>query len=322
MTQEPGEDRDTRRALIASLESNLGEIRPLLEQEDLLEVMVNPDETLWIERFGHEMERIGRMPAWRSAAVIAYVASWHHALATREMPVVEGELPLHGERFEGLLPPLVERPSFTIRIRPRRIFSLEEYAASGIMPARTAEIITEAILERRNILVAGGTGSGKTTLINAIILKLSQIQPEHRLVIIEDTAELQCASKNVVQLKTSAEAAIGMPGLLRASMRLRPDRILVGEVRGPEALTLLDSWNTGHPGGMATVHANSARGALIRLEQLISQASQTPMQTLIGEAVDLVVYIQRKPEGRRVTEAIRVSGYDNGHKRYITEDLL
>ncbi|MDR2503360.1 MAG: P-type conjugative transfer ATPase TrbB [Deltaproteobacteria bacterium] len=308
-----------RSGIIESLRWNLGEIYGLLEEPDLLEVMLNPDGSLWVERFGRSMERIGAMPEERSRVIISQVASWLDTLATVEKPVVEGELPLHGERFEGLLPPLVSKPSFTIRLKPRRIFTLEEYVEASIMPARVPEILVQALRERRNILVVGGTGSGKTTLINAIIHKLSELLPDDRLAIIEDTAELQCSSPNVVTLHTSEY--VGMSGLLRATMRLRPDRILVGEVRGPEALTLLDSWNTGHPGGMATVHANSAYGGLIRLEQLIAQATLAPMQALISEAVNLVLFIQRRPEGRRVTQAILVHGYDHERKLYKTEDL-
>jgi type IV secretion system protein VirB11 len=175
------------------------------------------------------------------------------------------------------------------------------------MDKHQKEQLEIAIRDRKNILVAGGTGSGKTTLANALIAEIVQAHPEHRLVIIEDTAEIQCSAENAVLLHATDN--VDMLRLLKATMRLRPDRILVGEVRGPEALALLKAWNTGHPGGVATVHANSAAAGLIRMEQLIAEATPTPIPVLIGEAVDLVVSIVKTPIGRKVHEILQVLGY-------------
>jgi type IV secretion system protein VirB11 len=169
-------------------------------------------------------------------------------------------------------------------------------------------------------LVVGGTGTGKTTLLNAIILVISEVSPEHRVVIIEDTVELQCSSKNVVQLRTSD--TVTMQGLLRVTMRLRPDRILVGEVRGAEALALLKAWNTGHPGGLATVHANDASAGLLRIKQLIEEGLQGGKADpeVIAEAVGFVVVIKKTSgaPGRRISEMVRVLGYKNGE--YVLAD--
>ena len=171
------------------------------------------------------------------------------------------------------------------------------------MNAKQKAQIQEAITARRNILVVGGTGSGKTTLTNAIIAEMVALTPEDRLVIMEDTAEIQCKADNAVILRTSID--ISMQQLLRATMRLRPDRIIVGEVRGAEALALLKSWNTGHPGGIATLHANSADSGLVRLEQLIAESGiQADMKALIDEAVDLVIFIE-KQGGKRVIKEIK-----------------
>jgi len=167
--------------------------------------------------------------------------------------------------------------------------------------------VRRAVAERHNILVVGGTSTGKTTFANAVIEEIRLASPEHRLVIIEDTAEIQCRAANKVMLR--AVEGVDMTRLLKATMRLRPDRICIGEVRGPEALALLKAWNTGHPGGVATVHANDARAGLIRLEQLIAEVSQTPMPALIGEAVDLIVVIAKTPTGRRITEVVTVQGH-------------
>ncbi|NLL36159.1 MAG: Flp pilus assembly complex ATPase component TadA, partial [Fretibacterium sp.] len=173
--------------------------------------------------------------------------------------------------------------------------------------------LQDAIETRKNILIAGGTGSGKTTFVNAILDALAQIRKDDRVLLLEDTVELQCTMQNVFAMRTDPKSNTTMQKLVKASLRLRPDRIIVGEVRGGEALDLLKSWNTGHPGGICTVHANSARSALIRMEQLISEVSKTPMKDLIGEALDVVVFLKRVAQiGPIVAEIIEVSGIKDG----------
>ncbi|MGA2693181.1 MAG: P-type conjugative transfer ATPase TrbB [Opitutaceae bacterium] len=295
-------------------------IRAALADPRVIEVVLNPDGKLWVERLGEEMQTVGDMAASNAESLMATIASSLSTTITRERPVLEGELPTDGSRFEGMIPPVVVRPSFAIRKKASRVFSLEEYVGNGIMTEAQRLAIVEAVKSRRNILVVGGTGTGKTTLLNAIILVISEVSPEHRVVIIEDTVELQCSSKNVVQLRTSD--TVTMQGLLRVTMRLRPDRILVGEVRGAEALALLKAWNTGHPGGLATVHANDASAGLLRIKQLVEEGLRGGKADpeVIAEAVVLVVVIKKTSvaPGRRVTEMVRVLGYKNGE--YVLAD--
>jgi P-type conjugative transfer ATPase TrbB len=293
---------------IEKIQRELGvKICDLLNDPQVIEVILNADGILWVERLGKAMETLGAFSTTQAEALIYSLAAYHSTTITRENPILECELPPYGARFEALIPPVVASPVFTIRCRASQVFTLTDYVADGILDEHQKKQLEAAIRERKNILVAGGTGSGKTTLANALIAEIVQAHPEHRLVIIEDTAEIQCAADNAVLLH--ATDTVDMLRLLKATMRLRPDRILVGEVRGPEALALLKAWNTGHPGGVATVHANSATAGLIRLEQLIAEASPTPMSVLIGEAVDLVVSIMKTPTGRKVQEIIHVHSY-------------
>ena len=236
----------------------------------------------------------------------------HGREVTRRNPTLECEFPLDGSRFAGQIPPVVPEAVFAIRKKAVSVFTLDDYVQSEIMTASQGLRIREAVAARANILVSGGTGSGKTTLVNAILNHVIQLEPLARVVIIEDTGEIQCAAENYIQYHTSVE--VGMTQLLRTTLRMRPDRIIVGEVRGPEALDLLMAWNTGHEGGVATLHANDARSGLSRLAMLISMHpdSPKPIEPLIGEAVQLIVHIARTPEGRRVEEILEISGYRDG----------
>jgi type IV secretion system protein VirB11 len=281
-----------------------------LDEPDVVEVLVNPDGHLWLDRHGsgraetdvvltpHEAERIIRL-----------VASHIRAEASASSPIVSAELPETGERFEGVLPPVALAPCFAIRKPAGKILRLKDYVSAEIMTPFIANALVAAVEDGRNILIAGGTGSGKTTLVNALLAEIAAL--DERVVIIEDTRELQCAAKDVVTLRTKAGVAT-LADLVRSTLRLRPDRIIVGEVRGAEALDMLKAWNTGHPGGVATVHANSARAALYRLEQLIQEAVVTVPRRLIAEAIDLVVFIKGRGPGRRVETLVEVKGLDSG----------
>ena len=288
-----------------------------LEDPTVQEIMLNPDGTVWVERLGSSMEKVGTLDASRAESLMGTVASTLRTQITAQNPILECELPLDGSRFEALLPPVVSAPTFTIRKKASKIFTLDDYVESGIMTQLQCEAIESAVRNRRNVLVVGGTGTGKTTLTNGIIDYMAKACPEDRIVIIEDTGELQCTAKNVVILR--AVDHVDMTRLLKATMRLRPDRILVGEVRDGAALALLKAWNTGHPGGAATVHANSAPAGLIRMEQLVAEATQAPMYALIAEAVDLIVSIEKTAGGRQVKEVITVEGHDGIH--YITKPI-
>jgi P-type conjugative transfer ATPase TrbB len=278
-----------------------------------VEVMLNADGCIWQERLGEPMKPIGHMRSSQAEAVIKTVAGFYGKEVTRTKPVLESEFPLDGSRFAAQLPPVVSAPTFALRKKAVAVFTLDNYVEKEIMTPRQRDVLKKSVTDHRNILVIGGTGSGKTTLVNAIIREMADQDAEERVLIIEDTGEIQCIAKNHVQYRTSAE--INMTQLLRTSLRMRPDRILVGEVRGPEALDLLMAWNTGHEGGAATLHANDARAGLTRLVMLISMHPDAPrpIEPLIGEAVHVLVHITRTPTGRTIPEILEVDGYEDGH---------
>ena len=294
-----------------------------LEDPEVIEIMLNPDGSLWIERYGQDHERIGEIALAQSRLILSQVASALELTVNAEHPIVEGEFPLDGSRFEGTFPPIVgPGPSFSLRKKASRIFTLEEYRAAGSITARVIEIIHEAVRRRLNIVVVGGTSSGKTTFVNAVIDAIYQLTPSHRLLILEDTAELQSQSPNAVFFRTSVLASVDMRKLAKVSMRYAPKRILVGEVRDSAALELLKLWNTGHPGGVSTFHADSAEEALPRLEELVEEAGLGPKQKLIGRAVDLVVYMEKTPDNqRRISSIIKVNQFNHKEGIYETDTL-
>ena len=279
----------------------------------VVEVMVNPDGAIRTDRLGAGCGDTGhRLDAAQTERIIRLVASHARSEVHGASPVVSAELPPHGsgagERFEGLLPPVSTAPCFAIRKPAARVYTLADYVADAIMPAETARLLSLAVVDRRNILVAGGTSSGKTTLANAL---LAELAPRgERVVMIEDTRELQCAAADSVALRTRP-GVVSMTDLVRSTLRLRPDRIIIGEVRGGEALDMLKAWNTGHPGGIATVHANSAASALYRVEQLIQEAVVTVPRRLIADAIDLVVFIEGRGLARRVAGLAALEGLDH-----------
>ncbi|MBX5164505.1 MULTISPECIES: P-type conjugative transfer ATPase TrbB [unclassified Rhizobium] len=306
--------------LVRKLQEALGDqLCVALDDANVVEIMLNPDGKLFIERLGHGVTPAGEMSSAAAEMVIGTVAHALQSEVDTEQPIISGELPIGGHRFEGLLPPVVTKPAFTIRRRVSRLIPLEDYIRAGVMTEYQAATIRSAISTRLNIIISGGTGSGKTTLANAVIHEIVKSAPQDRLVILEDTAEIQCAAENAVLLHTSD--SIDMARLLKSTMRLRPDRIVVGEVRDGAALTLLKAWNTGHPGGVATIHSNSAMSALRRLEQLTAEASQQPMHEVIGEAVDLVISIERTPRGRLVRDIIQVERFINGQYEIESDQL-
>jgi type IV secretion system protein VirB11 len=293
-------------------------VREALEAPDTIEVMANPDGSVWIEKAG-----VGVIISQHTLApcdrerVIRLVASGVGEAAGRASPIVSAELPGSGERFEGLLPPVSTAPCFSIRKPATTPFELGDYVTQGALAPALAQALKDAIGSKANILIAGGTSSGKTTFTNALLAEPSL--HDDRIVILEDTRELRCAAPNVVQLRTHC-GSTSLQDLVRSTLRLRPDRIIVGEVRGAEALDLLKAWNTGHPGGITTLHANSAHGALTRLEQLTLEATPRAPFDLIAEAIDVVVFMSRAGGQRRVEEALRVTGFDG--EGYQTQPLV
>jgi type IV secretion system protein VirB11 len=305
-----------------SLRHALGQVvADALAAPDVVEVMANPDGGLWVDRVGVGRQQVGRIEPAAAETVVRLLATHMGESVNGDHPSIAGTLPATGERFQGLLPPLVGAPSFTIRKRPSVIFTLDDYVSAGILCAAGAALIRSAVSDRKNILVAGGTGSGKTTFVNAI-LNEPAFRSE-RIVLLEDTRELQCASPDRVELLTKNTApSVTMTDLLRVTLRLRPDRIVIGEVRGGEALAMLKAWNTGHPGGVATVHANSAADALRRIEDLVAEASATIPRRSIATAINYVVFIERvgAAPGRRVSGISEVTGI--ALEDYVLRDVL
>lgn len=281
-------------------------IARLLEDPGVVEVMLNPDGRIWVDRLSQGLADTGeRLSAADGERIVRLVAHHVGAEVHARSPRVSAELPETGERFEGLLPPVVSAPAFAIRKPAVAVFTLGDYVTAGIMTDHQADLLRGAVTARANILVAGGTSTGKTTLTNALLAEVAKTSD--RVVIIEDTRELQCAAPNLVALRTKDGVAT-LSDLVRSSLRLRPDRIPVGEVRGAEALDLLKAWGTGHPGGVGTIHAGSAIGALRRLEQLIQEAVITVPRALIAETIDLVAVLAGRGSARRLVELARVEG--------------
>lgn len=294
-----------------ALKRSLGQlILDALDDPNVVEVMLNDDSSLWVDRLGAGMEKIGTIDQIQAMSIVSTVAGILNTTVTEERPILECELPMNGSRFEALIPPLVARPTFALRKKALLVFNLDDYVAKSIMTPAQKMVIEAAVVQRKNILVAGGTGTGKTTLANAVLDCVAKLDGEHRIVIIEDTKELQCNAPNTVFLRSSDNT--DMTRLLRATMRLRPDRIVVGEVRDASALALLKAWNTGHPGGIGTVHANDCAAALIRVGQLIQEAGVPPAPELIAEAVNVVISIKRTATGRIIDEVATVKGWSSG----------
>jgi len=294
-----------------------GPVRRALEAADTLEILANADGSVWIERAGLGLMRADeRLGANERERIIRLVASAVCEACDRTSPIVSAELPVTGERFEGILPPVSEAPCFAIRMPAPAPFSLDDYVQSGALAPALSLALRKALNDRLNIVIAGGTSSGKTTFANALLAE--PVLRQDRIVILEDTRELRCSAPDVTQLRTH-RAGVSLRDLVRSTMRLRPDRIVVGEVRGGEALDLLKAWNTGHPGGLTTLHANSAIGAFSRLEQLVAEATTALPISLIAEAVDVVVFLSRTGGARCVEDALRVTGIDECG--YRTEPL-
>lgn len=320
----PAERR--RRMLVTALGTD---IASALQDPTVVEIMVNPDGALRLDRLGNgRVDTEARLAPEQVERIIRLVASHVRAEVHAAQPILSAELPPHaegraGERFEGVLPPVSSAPCFSIRKPAQRLHTLADYVADGLMGETVADALRAAVRARLNILVAGGTSSGKTTLANALLAEMAPAtsRDDCRVILIEDTRELQCPLPDAVALRTRPPH-VTMTDLVRSTMRLRPDRIVVGEVRGPEALDMLKAWNTGHPGGVATIHANSAAAALTRLEQLCQEAVTTVPRPLIAEAIDIIVFIAGRGIDRRVSTVAHVAGLAPDTGLYLLADLI
>jgi P-type conjugative transfer ATPase TrbB len=294
---------------VAALKQAMGPvIAAALADRMVVEVMVNPDGKIWVDKIGEGRSFTGQSLASADAdRILRLLADHVGEVVTRDRPRVSATLPETGERFQGAFMPIVPNPAFAIRKRPEVVFTLDDYVEQAIMTAGQAAAIRAAAVNRDNLLIVGGTGSGKTTLANAILAEPAFATD--RVVLIEDTAELQCSAEDKVQMLTKrTEPVVTMTDLVRDTLRLRPDRIIIGEVRDGSALDLLKAWNTGHPGGLATIHANSALEGLTRLEDLIGEVTQRIPFRAIAQAINVIIYIERTAGGRRIQAVSRVTG--------------
>lgn len=323
MTLSGAETLERKRAM---LRTAMGpSIAVALSDPLVIEVMVNPDGVLRLDRLGTGRVELGvRIDPAQIERIIRLVASHARTEAHADSPIVSAELPPRedgaaGERFEGLLPPVVSSPCFSIRKPASRVYTMADYVEDGIIAPGAADALRRAVADRRNLLIAGGTSSGKTTLANALLAEMAAL--DERVILIEDTRELQCAASDCVGLRTRP-GIVTMADLVRSTLRLRPDRIVVGEVRGAEALDMLKAWNTGHPGGIATVHANSARSALYRIEQLVQESVVTVPRALIADAIDVIVFIAGRGIGRRIQSIAAVEGLRPDGDYALTDLIL
>jgi type IV secretion system protein VirB11 len=301
--------------LYAKLRRSLGNaICAALDDPTVVEIQINEDEKVWLDHLTSGKELL---PQKTNAAhildALGTLASLLDTEINKDKPSLQGELPIdNGSRVQGMIPPIVSNPVMVIRKRASSVFPLSDYIAKKRLSQHQHDLIVEALAARKNIVVAGGTRSGKTTFGNALLLKLNEMNPKERIVVMEDTIELQCQQENKVKLHTYRDI-VTLNDLMRITMRLSPERIVIGEIRGGEALELLKSWNTGHPGGFTTIHANSALDALPRLEHLILEATSNPMREFIAKAVNIVIYFQHHPTvGPKAEQIIEIIGYKNG----------
>lgn len=316
MTPSHAASRDAHHAASARasdmLRTALGDaIACALDDPDVIEVMVNPDGRLWLDRLSNGRSSTDTMlTAADVERIVRLVAAHSRQEVHARSPMVSAELPDRGERFQGMLPPVVPAPLFCIRKPASSVISLDTYVERGCLSGDHATALIGAIHARRNILIAGPTSSGKTTFANALLAEIAVFGD--RIVLLEDTVELQCTAQDYLALRT-LPGAVSMRDLVHATLRLRPDRIVVGEVRGGEALDLIKAWGTGHGGGIATIHAGSAHGALHRLEQLILEAAAAIPRHLIAEAIDLIVVMRNDHGLRIVSDIVNVVGLDADH---------
>lgn len=315
---------ETARRNASSLKNALGSgIGRALDHEDVTEILVNADGRVWLDTLSRGMTSTDEvLEPTKTGQIVSIIAGLLGQVVDARHPILEGDLPFDGSRVEGVLPPVSVAPVLAIRKRASRIYALDDYLLSPAaeLPGRSASderpthsftaVLDWALQMRKNILVVGGTSSAKTSLLNSLFERVLELGPKsERFFLIEDTFELQCPAENRVNLQTSESVSLAQ--LVRVALRMRPDRIIIGETRGAEALPMLRAWNTGHEGGMTTVHANSALEGLYRLEELCQEANVPPNPRLIARTIDLVVFLRRVGTSSRViTEMLHVLDHD------------
>lgn len=307
---------ESKKRLYEKLHHDFGAmIHACLEDDDIHEVMLNPNGQLWIDSVTQGLLQKGHLTAAQGFSIIHSLAGIHGFVVDQHHPQLEADLPffkaMQGERFTAQVPPIVSAPCFTIRKKSQVVFSLEDYQNSGRLTVKQMDALKTLVQQRKNILVCGGPGSGKTTVTNALIAETVKSDPHQRILILEDVPELQCHASNVVSMLTSE--TVKLTNLLRSAMRMRPDRILIGEIRGGEALDMLKAWNTGCPGGICTVHANGAVEAIQRVMDLAMEAGLTaPPIQLVLHTIHAVVSVKRNGNQKGfIDDILTVETYQN-----------
>ncbi len=303
---------------IESLERSLGkDFLKALKSAKIIEIMLNSNGDLWVDELGVGMSKISSISKYNSKIALNTIATMLGQTLSKESPIVEGEFPLDSSRFAGQVPPIVSAPTFALRKKASLVFTLEDYLEKEIITSKQVDLIKTAIEDHKNIVIVGGTSSGKTTLVNACIDYMGKIAKDERIVIIEDTGEIQCNAENSILYHTSKD--VSMSDLLKTTLRMRPDRIIIGEVRDKTALDLLDAWSTGHAGGISTVHANNSSQALDRIEGLVTRHEYAPkdIKAVICNAVNIIVNIRKTGLNRRVEEIIELEGFDKTKNSYV-----
>jgi pilus assembly protein CpaF len=317
LAQETGISRDDRQRIALELANDIlghGPLERLLADDSITEIMVNGPDEIWIERAGRLYETPVRFSdESHLRRIINKMVAQVGRRIDEASPMVDARLP-DGSRVNAIIPPLsLSGPLVTIRKFSKRRLDLDDMVKLGTLTAETTEFLQRCIRAQLNMLISGGTGSGKTTLLNALS---TSIPEEERIVTIEDAAELRLNQRHVLRLEArprnlDGEGEVQIRQLLRNSLRMRPDRIIVGEVRGAEALDMLQAMNTGHDGSLSTVHSNSARDALARVETMVLMAGiDLPVRAIreqVSSALDAVVHLERLEDGsRRVTSISEV----------------
>ena len=301
-------------------------IEPLLLDGSISEIMGNPDASWWYERDGIiRREASVSFDAGKLRTGLEVIANQLGKRLDEDNPLLHAQLP-DGSRLAAAIPPVVRpAPALTIRKFPSRHYTVDDLIARGTLTRPLAEFLAAEIRSGKTLLISGGTSTGKTTVLRALA---AAIPDEQRVVVIEDTSELHLHKPNLLSAECQTDtfkASISFDDLLKSSLRWRPDRIILGEVRGMEARTLLDSLNTGHTGSLATIHANSAIRALRRFANLVlrshAQAAFEDIEAEIGEAVNYVVHVEREPGRRVVREVLRLHEYDRRSQQFKCETV-
>jgi len=302
-------------------------IEPLLLDDSISEIMGNPDASWWYERDGIlHREKTVSFDAGRLRTGLEVIANQLGKRLDEDNPLLNAQLP-DGSRLAAVIPPVVRpAPALAIRKFTSSHYTVDDLIARGTLTRPLAEFLAEQIRGGKTLLISGGTGTGKTTLLRILA---DAIPDDQRIVVIEDTAELRVQKPNILAVECQTDtfkASISFDDLLKSALRWRPDRIILGEVRGIEARTLLDSFNTGHAGSLATIHANSAEKALHRFANLVmrnhAQTTFSDTEAEIGEAVDFVVHIERQPGGRAIREVLALRGYDRDARRFLIDPVF